>query len=75
MHSPSLERSSGGEEDFIVNGMNLTTGGWSHDQVLFLIELVKERPVIYNVADPGYKNRGLRQVAMEEVCREMQTVR
>lgn len=48
---------------------------WSHDQVVALIELYREKPCLYNVKSAQYKNKHMRASAYESILNDLKTVR
>ncbi|XP_046383476.1 uncharacterized protein LOC124154035 [Ischnura elegans] len=48
---------------------------WKKDEVEFLIQLVRERPTLYNVKDVNDKNKVLRTKEMEKVAQEIGAIR
>lgn len=48
---------------------------WSHDQVICLIELYKERPCLYQVKSSSYKNKHMRTTAYESMVTELKNIR
>ncbi|KAK4882608.1 hypothetical protein RN001_005927 [Aquatica leii] len=48
---------------------------WSHEQVTTLIDLYREKPCLYVVKSPIYKNKHARQAAWEFICRSLTQLR
>ncbi|KAK4887455.1 hypothetical protein RN001_003726 [Aquatica leii] len=46
--------------------------GWSREEVSLLIDLYRERDILYNVKMPMYHNKHARTDAFEEIVRNMQ---
>lgn len=48
---------------------------WAHEQVTLLIDLYKEKPCLYVVKSPLYKNKHARQAAWECICESLKELR
>ncbi|KAK4887467.1 hypothetical protein RN001_003738 [Aquatica leii] len=48
--------------------------GWSREEVSMLIDLYRERDILYNVKMPMYHNKHARTDAFEEIVRNVQEV-